>query len=91
MKVRVTRYGRLNRAVTVRYRTRDDSPRDDTARAGQDFVAASGTLRFPRGVTRRTFTVRIKDDRLRENDEYVGLTLVSPSKPAVLGALTGPC
>lgn len=86
VKIRVTRYGRLNRAVSVRYRTRDDSPRDDTAQAGEDFEAASGKLRFPRGVTRRTFTVTIKNDRLRESDEYVTLTLRRPGKPAVLGA-----
>ena len=80
VKIRVTRYGRLNRAVSVRYRTRNDS-----ATAGQDFVAASGRLRFPKGVTRRSFTVKIKNDRVREYHEYLVLSLFGPSKPAVLG------
>ena len=80
VKIRVTRYGRTNRAVSVRYRTHGHS-----ATAGQDFVATSGTLRFPRGVTRRSFTVKIKNDRLREYEEYFVVRLLRPSSPAVLG------
>jgi hypothetical protein len=78
--VRVTRSGRTDRAVTVRYRTRSD-----TAKAGHDFVATSGKLRFARGVTSRSFSVKILDDRRREKKEYLLLTLSSPSSPAVLG------
>lgn len=79
--IRVTRQGRTDRAVTVRYRTRGA-----TAKAGEDFVATSGKLRFPRGVTRRSFTVKILNDQLREKDEYLLLTLSSPSSPALLGS-----
>jgi hypothetical protein len=79
--IRVIRYGRTDRAVTVRYQTRSR-----TAKAGQDFVAASGKLRFARGVTRRSFTVKILDDRKQEGDEYLLLTLSRPSSPALLGS-----
>lgn len=78
--VKVTRYGRTDRAVTVRYRTQSDA-----ARAGQDFVTTSGKLHFGRGVTTRTVTVRILDDKRRERDEGLLLRLSSPSGPALLG------
>lgn len=80
VRIQVVRYGRTNRAVSVRYRTRSDS-----AKAGKDFVATSGKLRFAKGVTRRSFTVRIKNDRRQERAEYLVLTLSRPSGPAVLG------
>lgn len=80
VRIQVTRYGRTNRAVSVRFRTRSD-----TAKAGQDFAATSGKLRFGRGVTRRSFTVKILNDRRREPAEYLVLTLSRPSCPAVLG------
>ncbi|MDP3890856.1 Calx-beta domain-containing protein, partial [Nocardioides sp.] len=79
--IRVTRYGRTDRDVTVRYRTRSD-----TAKAGQDFVATSGKLRFARGVTQRKLQVRIIDDRRREGNEHLLLTLSRPSSPALLGS-----
>lgn len=78
--IRVTRLGRTDRAVTVRHRTRGG-----TAKAGQDFVATSGKLRFPQGVTRRSFTVKILNDRRLERPEHLLLTLARPSKPALLG------
>ncbi|MBB6626901.1 hypothetical protein H5V45_06160 [Nocardioides sp. KIGAM211] len=78
--VKVTRYGRTDRAVTVRYRTQNG-----VARAGQDFRATSGTLRFGRGVTTRTITVRILDDRRREPEEGLLLRLSSPGGGALLG------
>ncbi len=78
--VRVTRYGRTDRAVTVRFRTRSD-----TAKAGKDFVARSGTLRFAKGVTRRSFKVKILNDQRRERDEDLVLKLSGPSSPALLG------
>ena len=80
VRIQVIRYGRTNRAVSVRYRTRSDS-----AKAGKDFVATSGKLRFAKGVTRRSFTVKIKNDRAPEYAEYFVLTLSRPSGPAVLG------
>jgi probable HAF family extracellular repeat protein len=92
VRIRVTRYGRTDRAVTVRYRIRafTTNPLHGLrhawpAEAGKDFVARSGKLRFPPGVARRSFKVKILDDRKRERDEYLLLTLSRPSKPAVLG------
>jgi hypothetical protein len=79
--VRVTRYGRTDRAVIVRYRTRSD-----TAKAGQDFVRRSGKLRFARGVTQQKFTVKILNDRWDEEQESLLLILSRPSSPAVLGS-----
>lgn len=79
--IRVTRSGRTDRAVTVRYRTHSD-----TATAGQDFRATSGKLRFPRGVTRRSFKVKILNDRRPEGREFLLLSLYRPSSPALLGS-----
>ena len=81
--VRVTRYGRTDRAVTVRYQTHHD-----TAVTGKDFVGTSGKLRFPRGVTQRTFEVRILDDRRKEPAEYFLLGLSHASDPAAIGRLS---
>lgn len=60
--------------ITVDYETGDG-----TATAGEDYVAASGTLTFTPGVTTTTFTVDITNDTLDENDETVLLTLTNPS------------
>jgi hypothetical protein len=80
--IQVTRYGRTDRAVTVRYRTNSDS-----AKAGQDFVSTSGKLHFARGVTQRKFTVKILNDRRAEVEEALLLTLSHPSSPALLGTM----
>lgn len=80
VSIKVTRYGRTDRAVTVRYRTQSD-----IARAGQDFATTSGKLRFGRGVTTRTFTVRILNDRRSEAEEGLLLRLSHPGGPALLG------
>ena len=79
--VRVERYGSTDRAVTVRYRTRSD-----TASAGKDFVSTSGELRFAPGVTSRSFTLKILNDRRAEKNEDLVLTLSRPSRPVKLGS-----
>src|SRR5262249_5206404 len=60
-----------DQTVTVNYYTEDDS-----AKAGEDYIATSGTLTFAPGETSKTFTVVIKGDRMREPDEsfYVWLS-----------------
>jgi hypothetical protein len=89
--IRVTRYGRTDRAVTVRYRIRSFTTRganhapSSYAIAGKDFVATSGKLRFAPGSTSRSFKVKVLDDRRREGKEYLLLTLSRPSSPALLG------
>ena len=50
--------------VTVDYATSDN-----TATAGSDYVATSGTLTFAAGESTKTFTVPVIGDLLREGDE----------------------
>mgnify|MGYP002713010523 CR=1 FL=1 len=56
--------------VIVDYRTDDN-----TAVAGADYTAVSGTLTFPAGTTILTFTIPILDDIIFEPSETVTLTL----------------
>ena len=82
----------LNRAstsaVSVVYATAND-----TAQAGSDFLATSGTLSFAPGEMVKTVTVNIVNDSLQESDESFrlqlsapsGATLVDPSGAALIG------
>ena len=79
--VTLTRVGNLNDAVTVSYVTQDGS-----ARAGQDYAAASGTLTFASGEETKTIRVPVLDDAIREGEERFLVQLVNPSANAVLGA-----
>ncbi len=67
------------RTVTVGYQSADD-----TATAGADYTAVSGTLTFSPGQTSQTFSVPVLNDSLDENDETVLLSLANPDK-ATLG------
>lgn len=58
------------KAVLVRYASADGS-----ARVGEDYLAASGTLRFEPGQTSRTVVVKVLGDKLIEADETVLLRL----------------
>ena len=68
--------------VTVMYATADD-----TAIAGTDYTATSGTLTFPAGVTEQTFTVATQDNTARDGDRSLTLTLAG-SVNAELGVFT---
>ena len=59
--------------VTVAYATRDGS-----ARAGEDYTATGGTLRFNSLETERTVTVPITDDTVPDDGETFTLTLSNP-------------
>jgi ELWxxDGT repeat protein len=59
-------------AVTVDYATADG-----TAKAGEDYVAASGTLTFDPGVLTRTVAVEIQGDATRELAETFSLNLTN--------------
>ena len=60
--------------VTVDYATADGS-----AEAGDDYTAASGTLRFAAGETSKTISVAIDDDIDNESDETFTVTLSNAS------------
>lgn len=53
----------------------DYATSNDTAIAGADYTATSGTLTFGDGVTEATFEVAIRDDNRFENEEELFLTL----------------
>src|ERR1051325_444314 len=57
-------------SVTVDYATSDGS-----ARAGNDYDAASGTLTFAPGETSKTIDVRVRDDAAIEENETFSVTL----------------
>jgi hypothetical protein len=78
--ITVTRTGDTATPVTVDYATSNG-----TARAGQDYVAAAGTLSFGAGETSQTFTVTIIDDTFTEGAQTINLTLSSPGGGAALG------
>ena len=65
--------------VTVVYATSDD-----TATAGLDYTATSGTLTFEPGETRQTIPVEVLDDDEVEGDEILTVTL-SGARNATLG------
>jgi CSLREA domain-containing protein len=52
---------------------------DQTATAGQDYNAASGTLVFNDGEISKSFNVSINDDAIDETDETLKLTLSFPT------------
>ena len=67
--------------VTVQYATSNG-----TATAGQDYVAASGTVTFAAGETSKTVNVVINGDAAVESDETLTLTLSSPSGATIAAA-----
>ncbi len=79
-QVVVTLEGPTAQTVTVDYATGDD-----TATAGTDYQAVSGTLTFAPGETRKTFNLAIIGDTIAEPSETMLLTLSNPVN-AVLGA-----
>jgi hypothetical protein len=68
---RVSRVGDDTVSVSVNWSTADG-----TAKAGSDYVAASGTLTFAPGQTTQTILVPTRDDAFRERTEnfYVNLS-----------------
>ena len=72
-------------ATTVDYTTSDG-----TAKASEDYAAASGTLTFARGVTEQTVSVLVLDDGHDEGQETLELTLSNASGAVVTdGVATG--
>ena len=73
LSFRVTLAEPTQETVSVRYRTSDG-----TARAGEDYVAAHGAVRFTRGQTAKTVEVAVLEDRHDEASETLTLTLWGP-------------
>jgi len=79
--ITVTRMGGTDGTVSVEYATSDN-----TATAGNDYTAATGTLNWADGDgTDKTFTVSITDDILLESNETINLALGNPAGGASLG------
>jgi hypothetical protein len=64
--------------VTLAYATADG-----TAAAGSDYQAASGTLTYAPGETRKTITVLINGDRIGEWNESFHVTLSNPTNAII--------
>ncbi|WP_295133221.1 Calx-beta domain-containing protein [uncultured Reyranella sp.] len=60
--------------VTVAYGTADG-----TAKAGQDYIAQTGTLTFAPGETSRTINVKVAGDTAIEANETLKINLTSPT------------
>lgn len=78
--ITVTRTGGTYGGVEVSYATGDN-----TAAAGADYAAGSGTLTFAQGATSKTFTVSIVNDTAAEGAESLNLVLSNPTGGATLG------
>ena len=64
--------------------TVDFSTNDKTAKAGEDYVAQSGSLSFAAGETEKTVAIEIVADTLRESDEAFELKLANPVNATIL-------
>lgn len=72
-----------NSDISVSYATTDG-----TAKAGSDYTAATGTLRFAPGVLSRTITIPITNNVFFEPTEAFTITLSNPTGGAHLGEYT---
>jgi hypothetical protein len=72
--ITVERSGGKAGGVTVEYATEDD-----TAQAGKDYLAVSGTLTFGDGEASQSFTVPVLDDAFAEPSRTVRLLLRDPT------------
>ncbi|MDQ2102261.1 cellulase family glycosylhydrolase [Azospirillum isscasi] len=67
-----------SQAVTVDYATADG-----TAKAGSDYVAASGKLTFAAGETTKTVAVKVLSDDVTEGVENFSLKLSNPTQATI--------
>ena len=78
----------LDRASQARA-TVDWETRDGNARAGDDYVAGSGTLRFAPGETAKTIQVAVLDDSHDEGREVMLVVLSNPVGATIAKAAAG--
>ncbi len=69
----VRRVGGSSGSASIDYLTADDS-----AVAGQDFVAQSGRLYFADGETSKTFTINVLNDSISEATEFFSVRIDNP-------------
>ena len=74
----------INQEVTVAYETASG-----TAKAGDDYTPATGTLTFPAGTTEQTIRVSIIDDDMEEDEETFTVILSNSNAPIGDGEATG--
>ena len=74
LSLTVTRTGALGGTDSVDYTTSDDS-----AEAGADYTATSGTLSFSPGQSTATISVPLLDDAVFEGDESFTVSLANPA------------
>ncbi len=73
---------RLSRASTVPITVHWGTAKG-TAKAGSDFIAASGKITFAPGATSKTISVRVKGDRVKEKNEVFYVVLSAPVNATV--------
>lgn len=78
--LKVVRTGSAAEAASVNFETVSGS-----AKAGSDFVAATGTLSFASGETSKTVKIKLIDDKISEQRESFKVKLSAPSGNAVIG------
>jgi Calx-beta domain len=81
IKVRVLRRDDGDMPVSVNYATSNS-----TAVAGEDYLAAAGTLTFAPGENLQPVTVTLLNDAVRETNKLFRILLSNPSGGGVLGA-----
>ena len=77
----------LNRAISHEVSV-DYATKDETATAGLDYTATSGTLVFAAGVTAKTVSVPVLDDSVDEGKEIMRLKLSNPKGAYLRGVHT---
>jgi uncharacterized delta-60 repeat protein len=78
--VTVTRSGDWTMPARASFRTRNG-----TARAGVDYTATAGTLRFEPNETAKLIVVPLRNDSRTEVDKTFSVTLTKPVAPTTLG------
>ncbi|WP_443943537.1 Calx-beta domain-containing protein [Pedobacter sp. AW1-32] len=87
MMFTVTLTGNIQDALTVTYTTSDN-----TATAGSDYIAKTGTVTFPAGSrsgATQPISISIIDDLVREPSENFKVTLSNPTAPLTISQAEG--
>lgn len=84
--ITVRRVGLATNAFTVDFTTTNARFANGTARPGVDYMATSGTLSFGPGQTEARLVVSIIDNTRLDGNRALGLQLLNPTGPAVLGS-----